>query len=157
MLSWYASNIIVSMFMQDLWNHWLQLWHAMEGLYDHCFMTFSKRKFNIGNKSRSFLMYHSRTLWKHRKTVRFSDVFRGYERVHWQWMDESSVILQRIFLAIEPCFYIQGISQSNTSRWILLLCNDIAQAQSRMVNFKTIMAWDLLQTKKIKSKLSNTW
>ena len=71
-------------------------------------------------------------------------------------MDESSVILQRIFLAIEPCFYIQGISQSNTSRWIVLLCNDIAQAQSRMVNFKTIMMWDLTQTKK-KSKLSNTW
>ena len=62
-----------------------------------------------------------------------------------------------IFLAIQPCFYIQRISQSTTSRWIVLLCNDIAQAQSRMVDFKTIMTWDLLQTKKIKSKLSNTW
>ena len=43
LLSWYASNIIVFMFIQDLWNHWSQLLHAIEGPI-HCFMTFPTRK-----------------------------------------------------------------------------------------------------------------
>ena len=31
LLSWYASNIIVLMFIQGMWNHWSHLPHAIEG------------------------------------------------------------------------------------------------------------------------------
>ena len=31
LLSWYALNIIVFMFIQGLWNHWSQLSHTVEG------------------------------------------------------------------------------------------------------------------------------
>ena len=33
-----------------------------------------------------FPMHPFSTSWKHKKTIRFSDVFRGRERVHWEKM-----------------------------------------------------------------------
>ena len=62
------------------------------------------------------------------------------------------MILQRIFLGIQPCFFAHRISQSIMFRSVVHLCDDITHVRSWMINLKTNMMWETFHKQDSKKK-----